>query len=450
MYSANNFTLGENMKSQTKKMSVLQLTIITFINMAGSGIIMLPANLAQVGTMSILSWLVTAVGALCLAYVFAKCGRFSKRPGGMNGYASYAFGDSGAFLTGWTYAISLVIANTAIALTAVGYAQAFLGMKHPTAFGTAIATILLLWACSIANFAGPKVTGKLGAITVWGVLLPVCGISIIGWFWFHPSLYISAWNPHHMSFISGVSASIAMTLWAFLGLESACANSEAVDNPEKNVPIAVLGGTLFAAIVYIVATNVCAGIIPNATLAASTAPFSLVWHTILGTTFGRIVAALAVVSCTGSLLGWQFTIAAVFKQSADEGYFPKILAKTNRFSAPVVAMIFITAIQTVLALMTANPSLMSQFVVLVDLAVVTNLVPYLLCMAAIFVIQRYEKLSPREVKTTNVLAFISSLYSLYALYSCGAQVVLLGALVIFFGWTMYGLIAYKYDKNLTL
>ncbi len=46
-----------------------------------------------------------------------------------------------------------------------------------------------------------------------------------------------------------------MTLWAFLGMESACANSEAVENPEKNVPIAVLGGTLGAAVIYIVSTK---------------------------------------------------------------------------------------------------------------------------------------------------------------------------------------------------
>lgn len=64
-----------------------------------------------------------------------------------------------------------------------------------------------------------------------------------------------------------------MTLWAFLGLESACANAEVVENPEKNVPIAVLGGTLGAAAIYIVSTNVIAGIVPNMDLASSTAPF---------------------------------------------------------------------------------------------------------------------------------------------------------------------------------
>lgn len=54
--------------SQSNKMSVMQLTILTAVNMMGSGIIMLPTKLAQVGALSIVSWLVTAVGSMCLAY----------------------------------------------------------------------------------------------------------------------------------------------------------------------------------------------------------------------------------------------------------------------------------------------------------------------------------------------------------------------------------------------
>lgn len=64
-------------------MSVLQLTILTAVNMMGSGIIMLPSKLAQVGALSIVSWLVTAVGSMALAYVFAKCDMYSKKGGGM-------------------------------------------------------------------------------------------------------------------------------------------------------------------------------------------------------------------------------------------------------------------------------------------------------------------------------------------------------------------------------
>lgn len=57
-----------------KKMSVTQLTLLTAINMMGSGIVMLPTKLAEIGTISILSWVITAFGSLCLAYAFAKCG----------------------------------------------------------------------------------------------------------------------------------------------------------------------------------------------------------------------------------------------------------------------------------------------------------------------------------------------------------------------------------------
>lgn len=80
-----------------------------------------------------------------------------------------------------------------------------------------------------------------------------------------------------MSFGSAAINAITMTLWAFLGMESACANADAVDNPETNVPKAVLGGTLIAAACYIVSTNIIFGIIPSEDLVSSSAPFGLVF-----------------------------------------------------------------------------------------------------------------------------------------------------------------------------
>lgn len=71
------------MSKTNNKMGVVQLTILTAVNMMGSGIIMLPTKLAEVGTISIVSWLVTAVGSMALAYAFAQCGMFSRKSGGM-------------------------------------------------------------------------------------------------------------------------------------------------------------------------------------------------------------------------------------------------------------------------------------------------------------------------------------------------------------------------------
>lgn len=432
------------MQVSKNKMSVLQLTILTTVNMMGSGIIMLPTKLAEVGTISILSWIVTAVGSMALAYAFSKCGMYSRRSGGMGGYAEYAFGKSGNFMANYTYGISLLIANVAIAISAVGYGAELLG-TNLTPLAICIATIVVLWICTVANFGGAHITGQISSITVWGVIIPVMGISIIGWYWFKADLYINSWNPHNFPFFQAVGSSIAMTLWAFLGMESACANSEAVDNPEKNVPIAVLGGTLGAAVIYIISTNVIAGIVPNLDLANSTAPFGLAFAQIFNPTIGKVIMALMIMSCCGSLLGWQFTIAQVFKSSSDAGYFPKVFSAVNKAEAPVKGMLTIVIIQSGLALMTISPSLNKQFNVLVNLAVVTNIIPYILSMATMIILQKVANVEPQKAQMGNIVAFIGAAYSFYALYSSGEDAVMWGALATFLGWTLYGFVSPRFE-----
>ncbi len=426
------------MSTNNSKMSVYQLTLLTAINMMGSGIIMLPTKLAEVGTFSVISWLVTATGSTALAYAFAKCGMLSRNHGGMGGYSQYAFGKSGYFLAGYTYAVSLLIANIAIAISAVGYAVAFLGLDlSPVA--TCGATIFTLWLCTVLNFKGAKITGMISSFTCWGVILPVGLLSVFGWFWFSPDLYIRSWNPNNIPTFDAISASISMTLWAFLGLESACANADAVDNPEKNVPKAVMWATIGVAIIYIVSTNIAAGIVENADLVKSTAPFGLVFSKMFNGTAGQIVMGLMVLSCAGSLLSWQFTIANVFKAVSDEGYFPKVFSKLTKDNAPVAGMIVITILQTLMSLMTISPSLYKQFNKLVDLAVVTNVMPYILSMAAVFVMVKVEKVAQGQASMIKLAAFIGSVYSFYALYAAGFEAMLWGSIVTFIGWTIFGI-----------
>ena len=432
------------MSAKSNKIGVVQLTILTMVNMMGSGIIMLPTKLAEIGTISIVSWLVTAVGSTALAYAFAQCGMFSKKSGGMGGYAEYSFGKAGNFMANYTYGVSLVIANTAIAISAVGYGSELFGATL-SPLSIALWTIFTLWLATVLNFGGARITGNISSFTIWGVIIPVVGISIIGWKWFDGSMYVNSWNPHNVPTFEAIGVSISMTLWAFLGLESACANADAVENPEKNVPIAVLGGTLGAAVIYIVSTNVIAGIVPNLELANSTAPFGLAFAHMFDETVGKVIMVLMVMSCFGSLLVWQFTIAQVFKSSAEEGYFPAFFKKVTSKDAPVVGMITITALQTLLSLMTISPSLNKQFNVLVDLAVVTNVIPYLLSMAALAVLLKAENVAPQKYKTTVFVAFIGSLYSIYALYAAGEQAMLYGSIVTFIGWTLYGFVSYKFD-----
>jgi putrescine:ornithine antiporter len=425
--------------SVAKKMSVGQLTMLTAVNMLGSGIVLLPSKLAEVGSISILSWLITATGSLALAYAFARCGMLSRKTGGMGGYAEYTFGKAGNYITNYTYGLSLLIANVAISITAVGYIQELFHIELDS-LQVGLATIALLWITTFANFGGARITGRIGSVTVWGVIAPVVLVSTVGWFWFDSSVYAAGWNPHNMAWYDAAGASVAITLWAFLGLESACANTDAVENPEKNVPIAVLGGTLGAAVIYIVSTNVIAGIVDNPELAASTAPFGLVFAKMFTPLVGDIVMAAMVLACIGSLLGWQFTIAQVYKSSADTGYFLSIFAKANKAGTPIIGMLVLLAAQTALGFLTISPDLSKQFDTLVNLAVVTNLVPYILSMAALMTMQKVSNVPAGKALATNIIAWVAAAYSYLALYSSGEQALMLGGVATIFGYTLFGFV----------
>ena len=125
---------------ETKKMSLIQLTFIVAVNMMGSGIIMLPTNMAQVGAISLLSWIVTAIGSMAIAYGFAQAGVFNQREGGLAAYAEDAYGKAGYFQVSFLYFLSLAIANVAVAISAVGYLAAF----FPWLASTPIATTSLI------------------------------------------------------------------------------------------------------------------------------------------------------------------------------------------------------------------------------------------------------------------------------------------------------------------
>ena len=421
----------------TKKMNVTQLTFIVMINMMGSGIIMLPTNMAKVGAISLLSWIVTALGSMAMAWGFAQAGIYNHRPGGLAAYAEDAYGKDGYFQTFFLYLLSLAIANVAVAVSALGYLAGFFPGLTATPTASCMSVIALLWLTTVANFGGPKITGQIGSITVWGVILPVGFMAFFGWFWFHGSTFSAAWNPHGLSITQGMGSSISLTLWAFLGLESASQNASAVENPKRDVPLACLLGTLGAGVIYVLSTTAIQGVVSNADLQGSTGSFGTAFAQMFNPTIGSIVMGLAVLACVGSLLGWQFTLASVAKDAADTRMFPSIFGKANSMGAPITGMIILGIVQTLLALMTISPDLSSQFGALVNLAVVTNVVPYILALSALTVILQSAGVGGGSYTTTIAITVIGIAYNVYALYAAGNDAVMGGILVMGLGWLIW-------------
>jgi putrescine:ornithine antiporter len=429
---------------EEKKMNLTQLTFIVTVNMMGSGIIMLPANMAQVGAISLLSWVITALGSLALAYGFAQAGLLNQRPGGMAAYAEDAYGKAGYFQVFFLYFLSLAIANVAVASSAVGYLSAFIPWLSSTPVATTIGVISLLWLTTFANFGGPGITGRIGAVTVWGVILPVGLICVIGWFWFSSATFSAAWNPQGLSLLAGMGSSISLTLWAFLGLESAAQAAGAVENPKRNVPLACMFGTCGAAVVYIISTTVIQGIVPNAELAKSTGPFGLAYAQMFNPTIGSIVMALAVMACLGSLLGWQFTLAQTAKSAADDHMFPKLFSQMNRLGAPVAGMLLMGVVQSVMALSTISPNLSEQFSVLVNLAVVTNVIPYVIALSALPMMLELAGVDAAQYRRKVTVTVVALLYGVYVIYASGKDAVFGGVLVWSVAFLIWAFIAARF------
>ena len=427
-----------------KKLSLLQLTLVVGVNMMGAGIVMLPANMAKVGAISLLSWLVTAVGSMAIAYAFAEAGLLNHRPGGLAAYAEDAHGKSGYFTVFFLYFLSIVIGNVAIAISAVGYLALFLPWLSSTPRSTCASVLVLIWLTTFTSFGSPRTTGKIAGTTVWGIIIPVGLLSVVGWFWFSKETFAAAWNPRGLSLAQGMGSSISVTLWAFLGMESAAQNSSVVENPKRDVPLACLLGTLGVAAIYILSTTVIQGIVPNAVLAGSTGPFGLAYVQMFSPKVGAVVMALAAISCIGSLVGWQFTVAQTGKAAADARMFPRLFSSVNTRGAPVGGMIAFAIVESVLALSTISPSLAEQFTALINLSVVTSLLAYIMALSALVLMMRQAQVTGTKFKVNVTVSLVALGYSVYAVYASGKDAVMGGTLVMCAAFVIWGFIARRF------
>jgi len=227
-------------------------------------------------------------------------------------------------------------------------------------------------------------------------------------------------------------------------MESAAQGYDAVENPNRTVPLACLLGTLGVAVVYVLSTAVIQGIVPNAELAASSAPFALVYAQMFSPWVGKLIMALAVVACIGSLLGWQFTLAQTAKMSADQRLFPRFFSRISAANAPVLGLLACATLQSLIALSTISPSASAQFSKLVNLAVVTNLLPYVTALTGLLVMM-YKAHASATVQARNTLVVLVAVgYSLYAIYACGEEAVFGAMLVLAFGYLLYGFLAKRF------
>ena len=402
------------MVSESNKIGLLPAILMVAGNMMGSGVFMLPANLA-----AIIGWLITVVGAIALGLVFAKLTEVTTAAGGPYAYARKAFGDYMGYQTNLVYWLANVIGNVGLAVAGLGYLTPFFpALRDPLVM--ALAQIAVIWFFTYANILGPRVVGRMQGITTTVALFPIVGVALLGWFWFNPETYMEGWNVSGESSLTAVGMTLNFTLWAFIGVESASVSTAVVKNPAKNVPIATVVGVLLAAVCYVLSSSAIMGIIPNKELVSSSAPFSQAVSIALGSTAGKIVALCAAVGCLGSLAGWTLLVGQTAQAAAKDGLFAGIFARVNRRGVPSAGLAIVAGIMTLQVLATMSPTASEQFGKIASIAVIMTLLPYIYSSVAIKILGR-EKMSDREGLFYTIVGLIAAVYSLSAMIGSNSE-----------------------------
>lgn len=363
-------------KVSFKKIGILTATGIVAGNMMGSGIALLPANMAAIGSITIISWGIAFVGAIALAYVFAHLGEIDPEKGGPVAYATELSPILG-YQTGLMYWAANWVGNLAIAVTGVAYMTVFFpSLNHPYLEGFVV--IGLVWFFTFLNFWGSDKIAKVVSITVVLLLIPVVGTAILGWFHFSLHQFAANWNVGHKSAATAIFSGVLLAIWSFIGVETASVDTELVENPKRTVPLATMLGTAVAAIVYVTSVAVISGMYPADIVANSSAPFALSFGTILGDWVKPFVSLFTAVACLASLGSWMMLVGQAGAAASKTGTLPKIFGKENKKKIPVEGLIINAILMTLLmfVIMSLGESSTEMFGELISIAALLTIFPY--------------------------------------------------------------------------
>ena len=434
-----------------KPLSLWLATALVIGNMVGSGVFLLPASLGPYRGWAIVAWVFTAIGSFLLAYVLSQMAHRHPDVGGPYAYSRRAFGDFIGFQTAWGYWLAAWMGNVAISTAFVAYLGHFIDPlaggstgDHVLQAGVALGAI---WLLTAVNLFGVRPGGLVQGATTLLKVLPLAAIAFVGIFWISGSNF--SFHPDQGSNYSAVNSAALLTLWAFIGFESATIPAQHVRNPERNLPRATLIGTITTAVIYILGAVAVIGILPAATLSGSSAPFADAASQIWGGWAGDLVAVGAIISAFGCLNGWILLQGQMPFAAASDRLFPKQFARLNRFGAPMVGIVVSSVLMTAFVIPSYNNSTVNRFTDFVLLATTTTLIAYLYGVAARLIQLVHDDVSrlTRTFWREAVLATLAVAYSIWLIYGAGYRYATWAFLLVAAGIPLYAWLKYESDKE---
>lgn len=433
-----------------KKLGLTALTALVLSSMLGAGVFSLPQNMAAVASPAalLIGWAITGVGIILLSLALLLLTRLKPElDGGIFTYARAGFGELVGFCSAWGYWLCAVIANVSYLVIVFSALSFFTDSPGHVVFGDGntwqamLGASLLLWLVHWLVLRGVQTAASINMVATLGKLIPL-GLFVV------LALLAFNYDRFHFDFTGlalgkpvwqQVKDTMLITLWVFIGVEGAVVVSARARN-KKDVGRATLLAVIAALIVYLLVTLLSLGIVPRAELAEMRNPSMAGLMTRLIGSWGDVVITVGlVVSVCGAYLSWTIMAAEVPLLAAEQGAFPRSLARQNARGAPAASLWLTNAsVQVCLVLIWLTGS---DYNTLLTIASEMILVPYFLVGAYLFKVAR-------TLSRPGVMAIAcgASAYGLWLLYASGPLHLLL-SVVLYAPGMMLFLFARRGDRG---
>ncbi|NGZ74349.1 amino acid permease [Saccharibacillus alkalitolerans] len=423
------------------------LTALVVGNMVGSGIFMLPRSLAEAASPAgtVLAWGVTGFGVLMLALVFGNLAlRKPELNGGPQIYAKELFPNSPAlsllsgFMSSWGYWIGNIAGFVAVITTFASYLSTFFPVMNSAqvllSLGSFELTVghslnfvvcsLLLWGTHALALRGIEGAGRLNLIATATKVIGFALFILIALFAFQSSTMGQFAAAHldgsgrTVSLLSQVNGAAVVTLWAFIGVESATVFAARAKR-KKDVSRATVAGLLIAIVLYVGISILTMGLLSKERLTQSQNPLVDAMTEVLGPYGGYLLAALGLISLIGSTIGWVLLSAEVPYEVAKQRVFLQPFRRENERGMPKLSLWISNGLGQLLIFSTISGSIAQAFDFIIVVATLAYLVPYLI--ASVYQLkltltgEGYTEV--RERRMDGAIAVLATVYSAWVVYA---------------------------------
>ncbi len=313
----------------------LALSIVNGV--IGSGIFVLPAIVGMaLGAFGIFGYIFCGIMLAAIMLCYAEIGSKVTCSGGSYAYVEAAFGDFPGYVVNWLYFFGWSVLGSAAVINILvdSLAVLFPAFQNPSMRAVIICTLIGLMV--MINIRGVKQSIWLVKIIAIIKLLPLLGIIVFGF----PKINTANLQWEQLPSLKTFGETAFILFYAFAGFETCLCVGGEFKNPKRTVPLGIFLGGLIILIIYLLLQTITQGILGTDIAGFKEAPLAAVAEKIAGPVATTVLLFTAAISCFGNVSADIMATPRSLFAAANNGLFPKFLAKVHpTFATPHLAII---------------------------------------------------------------------------------------------------------------